>query len=417
MIALVDCNNFYVSCERIFRPDLEGKPVVVLSNNDGCFISRSNEAKALGIPMGAPAFQFKEIIEKNNIHVFSANFKLYADISSRVMNTLCTFAPEIEIYSIDEAFLFYENTPYIDFFSLSQKIRYTLRKNIGIPVSVGIAPTKSLAKVAVEVAKKFPEKTNNIYILDTPEKIQKALKWLPVEDIWGIGHNIANKLINVGVRKAYDFVKLSDYWIKKNLTITQLKLKKDLLGIPTLQPEDYFERKSISTTRTFEKDYSDYEYIKERIITFASNCAEKLRQQNKLAQTLIVFLKTNKHKQTPQYYQNIVLQLPIPTSSTIEIVKYAVIGFQKIFIPEYEYKKAGVILTNLIVKSSFQLSLFEKYDFRQLKLMDILDKINSKYGTNTVHLAAQDANKWKMVQANLSPAYTTNLNEILVVNV
>jgi len=230
MFALVDCNNFYASCERVFNPSLNGKPVVVLSNNDGCVIARSNEAKALGIPMGAAAFEFKKLFEKNNVYIFSSNYALYGDMSSRVMNILTNYTPEIEIYSIDEAFLKFDGFELFDLNELGTTIKKTVTKGTGIPISIGFANSKALAKVANRISKKFPERTKGCYIIDTEEKRIKALKWLAIEDVWGIGRRYAYKLKGKGIKNAYEFTQLPDAWVKKHMTIQGLRLKKDLEG-------------------------------------------------------------------------------------------------------------------------------------------------------------------------------------------
>ena len=274
MYALVDCNNFYASCERVFRPNLRNKPIAVLSNNDGCVIARSNEAKALGVPMGAPAFKFKELFEKNNIHVFSSNYALYGDMSSRVMNLLSTFSPDIEIYSIDEAFLQFKGFNLFELQSYAETIKRTVDKGTGIPISIGIAPTKALSKVANRVAKKFPKKTGGVYIIDSEEKRLKALKWLAVEDVWGIGRKHAKRLQAKSIFKAYDFINLPDDWVRQQMSVVGLRLKHELEGKPTLSLDTIQNKKAIATTRSFDKMYDDFYTIKERVSTFAISCAE-----------------------------------------------------------------------------------------------------------------------------------------------
>jgi DNA polymerase V len=416
MYALVDCNNFYASCERVFNPSLKNKPIVVLSNNDGCVIARSNEAKKLGIPMGALAFEFEHFFKKNNIHVFSSNYALYGDMSSRVMNILTSFSPEIEIYSIDEAFLKFEGCNYIDFDSYGKKIHETVSMSTGIPVSIGFAKTKALAKVANKIAKKFNQKTNNVYLIDNELKRIKALKWLPIEDVWGIGSQLSKKLKYKGINNAFDFTQLSDTWVKKNLSIVELKLKKDLEGIPTLKIEVVADKKSIATTRSFEKDYTNYNDIKERISTFAVSCAEKLRKQKSNCNALIIFLRTNSNKNLPQYNKNIVIQLPFPTNSSIEISKLAIKGLKHIYRDNYHYKKAGVIATKITPQHEKQLMLFQNSNPKHEKLMLIIDKLNNDFGQQKIKIASQDLGRtWKMKQEHLSPRYTTKLSEIITI--
>ncbi len=419
MFALVDCNNFYASCERVFRPDLNGKPVVVLSNNDGCVIARSNEAKKIGIPMGAPAFQFKNIFEQNKVHVFSANFALYGDMSKRVMTILSQFSPDIEIYSIDEAFIDLSGFKYVKYEEYALQIKKTIFKSTGIPVSVGVAPTKTLAKVATEIAKKFPQRTNGVYVIDTEEKRIKALKWLPIEDVWGIGRQHSKRLKKMRITKAYDFVQLSDYWIKKHMTVQGLRLKKELLGTPVIEMEIHQTKKSIATTRTFEKMYTEFDDLRERIVTFAVTSSEKLRRQNNYCNALMVFIKTNKHrKDQPQYYNNIVLELPYPSNSAIELAKCAVDGLKKIYRKGYHYKKAGVILLDFSPIKEYQLSIFGNSNPKHQKLMSIVDKLNTEYGKRTIKLASQDLKRtWKMNQNLLSPRYTTRIEDVIKINV
>jgi DNA polymerase V len=294
MYALVDCNNFYASCERVFRPDLNEKPVVVLSNNDGCVIARSNEAKALGVPMGAPAYQFQKLFEEQHVQVFSANFALYGDLSSRVMSILSTYAPHMEIYSIDEAFLPFNGFELYDLNNIGSDMRRKVLRSTGIPVSVGFAPTKTLAKVANQIAKKFPERTGGMYIIDNDEKRVKALKWLPVKDVWGIGRKHEKRLQYLSIKTAYDFLQMSDSWIKKNMSVVGLRLKRELEGIPSIEEmEETRTKQSIATTRSFEKHYTTFDELKERVITFAVKDAEKLRQQNCCCNSVMVFVHTN----------------------------------------------------------------------------------------------------------------------------
>ncbi len=418
MFALIDCNNFYASCERVFRPDLNGKPVVVLSNNDGCVIARSNEAKALGIPMGAPAFQYEDVFVKHNVHVFSANFALYGDMSHRVMTILSEYSPDIEIYSIDEAFLNLDGLEHLNLLDYGNKIRKHVFKWTGIPISIGIAPTKALAKAANRIAKKFSDKTNGVYILDNQEKITKALKWLSVEDVWGIGRRHSKRLKAIGVKTAYDFIQLDDNYVKRKMTIVGLRLKRDLQGIPTIQMEDVQPKKNIATTRTFETNYSEFEQINERVITFAVSCGEKLRKQNSACNSLMVFIHTNQHREDlPQYSRNIVVKLPFPTNSGIELAKFASQALKQIFKPGYFYKKAGVIVMDFTPADIPQYDLFENSDERHKPLMQAVDKINSRYGQHKIRLAAQDQKRvWKMKQEKLSPRYTTKLSDIITIN-
>jgi len=418
MFALADCNNFYASCERVFRPDLNNKPIVVLSNNDGCVIARSNEAKTLGIPMGAPAYKFEQIFKEKGIHVFSSNYALYGDMSARVMDLLSQYTPDIEFYSIDEAFLKFEGFDYINFETHLQEIKRRVHKSTGIPISIGLAPTKALAKVANHVSKKFPERTKGTYIIDSEEKRIKALKWLKVGDIGGVGRQNENKLKANGVNTAYQFTLLEDDWVKKQMSIVGLRLKKDLEGKPTLDLEEVEIRKNISTTRTFENNYSKYTEIAERVSTFAISCSEKLRKQNSCCQAITLFLSTNRHrKDLSQYKPSITLKLPFPTNSSIEIGKFAISALNKIFRSGYQYKRAGIIVSDFVQENEKQINLFENSDPKHKPLMEVIDKLNSSLGQQKIKLGSQDLKRtWKMKQNRLSQKYTTSLNEVISIS-
>jgi len=415
MFALIDCNNFYASCERAFNPSLVGKPVVVLSNNDGCVIARSNEAKALGVPMGAPAFEYKYLFERYNVAVFSANFALYGDMSNRVMTILSDYSPNQEIYSIVECFLDLSNM-LVDLQEHGLKMRKQVLQWTGIPVSVGIAPTKALSKVANRIAKKFTDRTGGSYVIDTEEKRIKALKWLAVEDVWGIGRRNAKKLNAIGIKTAYDFSLLSKTWVLNNMTIVGVRLQDDLNGIPTLEMEPVELKQSIATTRTFENDYRKFDEVKERVCTFAVTCAEKLRKQNSLCTKLEVFIQSNRFREEDaQYANSVVVKLPFPTSSSIEIVNFAVQGLKAIFKTGIGYKRAGVVLIGFVQDNEYQQSLFFNSNPKHALLMEAIDKLNDKFGTK-VRLAAMDKKTHKMRQERLSPKYTTSLKGIITVN-
>ena len=417
MFGLIDCNNFYVSCERVFQPNFNKKPVVVLSNNDGCVISRSNEAKKLKIPMGAPAFKYKKEFEKHNIKVFSSNYPLYGDMSRRVMSILEYYTPNIEIYSIDEAFLKFNNSKYFDIVEESYKMRKQINQWTGIPVSIGLAPTKSLAKIANKIAKKFNTKTLGVYALDNQEKTIKALKWTPVEDVWGIGRRQSKLLRSIGIKNAFEFTSLSDQWVKKNMSVVGLRLKKDLSGSPFIKLEEIrSKKKSIATTRSFESKLTLLTEIEERISTFATSCAEKLRKQNGYCTSLLVFLRSDPFKKDGQYSNSLVVNLPYSTNSSLIISKQAVFALRKIFKPGIAYKKAGVLVLDIKPKENRQLNLFESNIAGHDKLMKAIDNINYKYGGHQIKLGNQDLNRvWKMKQEKLSPKFTTLLNEIIKV--
>lgn len=418
MFALIDCNNFYASCERVFRPDLNGKPIVVLSNNDGCIIARSNEAKALGIPMGAPLFQYETLLKKNHVHVFSANFSLYGDMSARVMRIIETFAPKIEIYSIDEAFVDYRGCDDFDLQAMGETMRKTILRSTGIPVSIGFAPTKVLAKAANRIAKKYPERTRSVHVIDSEDLRLKALRWLEVGDVWGIGYRHASRLKVLGVNRAIDFTQLSDSWVLRNMSIVGLRLKKELLGESVLDMESLKDKKSIATTRSFEKRYTEYSDLSERVTTFAVTCAEKLRRQKSLCRSMMVFIHTDGHREDlQQYSRNMVLKLPFATNSNIELAHFADAALRKIFKPNFAYKKAGVIVMELSSEKEQQLSLFENSNPKHVPLMKAIDHINHKEGHLVIKLACQDFKRtWKMNQTHLSPRYTTNFSDIIQVS-
>ena len=414
MFALIDCNNFYVSCERVFNPNLNGKPVVVLSNNDGCAISRSDEAKRLGIPMGAPIFKYRSLINQHNVIVLSSNYPLYADMSNRVMTIISNFIPDVEIYSIDEAFLKFEGYENYDLFNYASKMRNTILKWTGIPTSVGIAPTKSLAKISNKIARKFPSQTKHVYVLDTDYKRSKALNYFPLNDIWGIGRRLSKRLQNIGCKNASDFVNLPEQWVKSNLSIVQLKIQQELKGISNLDLDSLNIKKSIATTRSFEKPISDLGKLKERVSTFSFSCAEKLRRQNSLCNVMIVFIRSNYfRKDLQQHSCSRVITLPYPTNSSFVLNNYALKAIENMFQDKIDYKKAGVIVTSLVPNNSYQLGIFENEDYRHKPLMKTMDYINSKYGEK-IKLANQDLKrKWKMKQEFLSPCYTTKIDDII----
>ncbi len=419
MFALVDCNNFYASCERVFNPSLNGRPVVVLSNNDGCVIARSNEAKALGIPMGAPAFEYKTVFEQQDVAVFSSNYALYGDMSSRVMNILSEYTPEVEVYSIDEAFLKFVGFELFNLQAIGNKMKHQVTKGTGIPISVGIAPTKALSKVANRIAKKFPKRTQGVYVIDDEDKRIKALKWLAIDDVWGIGRKHSQRLKALNIHTAYQFTQLSDDWVRKHMTVVGLRLKKDLEGEPTLDLEAPAHKKMISTTRSFEKMLNKLEDLEERVSTYAISCAEKLRKQDTHCQMVMVFLHTNGfRKDLPQYGRNIVINTAYPTHSSIDLVKYAKVGLHTIFKSGYHYKKAGVIVMGLSPSSQKQYNLFNEENPKHGDLMTTVDRLNQRLGKNKIKFGSQSLGRqWKMKQEHLSRRYTTDLNDIIEIKV
>jgi len=417
MFALVDCNNFYASCERVFNPNLQHKPIAILSNNDGCVISRSDEAKAIGLPMGAPIFKWENYCKHHGIKVMSSNYPLYGDMSDRVMKILDQFTPDVEVYSIDEAFLQFKGFDQFDFRHYGTQIKTRILQWTGIPTCVGIAPTKGLSKVANKIARKFLKETQGVYVIDSEEKRIKALKWTPIEKVWGIGRGLQQKLKAVGCVKAYDFTQMNSELVRKKYSITVWKLQQDLLGKPTIELDEERNKKAIATTRSFEYTYNDIENIKERIATFAVNCAEKLRKQKHSCHMIIVLLRSDRHKKDlEQHRVSKTVILPHPTNSSLVISKCAVEAVKTIFKSGIKYKRAGVIVTGLVPEDNFQLDLFSKQDPKHKPLMDVIDQMNQKYKSNRVKLANQDLERtWKMRQERLTPKYTTNINDIIVV--
>ena len=418
MFALVDCNNFYASCERVFNPNLIGKPVAILSNNDGCVISRSDEAKALGLPMGAPIFKWESFCKANNVTVLSSNYPLYGDMSSRVMSILKQYSPEVEVYSIDESFLYFKGFDNYDLTKYGLEIKSRILKWTGIPTCVGIAPTKALSKVANKIARKYPNQTKGVYVMDTEEKRIKALKWLSVEDVWGVGRQLSKRLQTKGCKTAFDFTQLPDVWVKKNFSVVEARLKRDLEGIPTLKLDEIVtQKKMIATTRSFDYSYSDIEYIKERVSTFAVSCAEKLRKQGSSCHVIIVMLKSDKHKkELEQHRTSTSINLTYPTSSSLIISNCAISALMSIFKKGIQFKKAGVIVTGLVPIDNHQLHLFDAENPKHQPLMKSIDGLNAKYKNNKIRIANQDLKRtWKMRQDRLSPRYTTNINDIIVV--
>lgn len=414
MFGLMDCNNFYASCERAFNPSLNGRPVVVLSNNDGCVIARSNEAKALGIRMGVPAYQIQELVRENKIAVFSSNYTLYGDMSGRVMSILSELVPAIEVYSIDEAFA--DLSGIQDLHLLGEEITRKVTRGTGIPVSLGIAPTKTLAKVANKFAKKY-RAYNRLCIMDTEEKRTKALQLFEIGDVWGIGRRQAAKLEKQGVKTAFDFIQLPGSWVRKHMTVVGERTWKELRGISCIDMETAPPaKKQICTSRSFGKMIEDFGTLSEAVATHASACARKLRQQQAYATSLMVFIHTNNFREDlPQYWKNIVVRFPVPTHDTLEIVHHALAGLKSIFMEGYRYKKAGVIITE--ITHTAQLGIFDTIDRdKRERLMQAVDKINGSYHHH-VKLAVQGSgSEWKLKQELLSKRYTTDINEVITIN-
>lgn len=416
--AHIDCNNFYASCERVFNPSLIGKPVIVLSNNDGCAIARSNEAKALSIKMGEPAFKIKDIIEQHDVAVFSANFELYGDMSNRVMTILGSYSPAQEIYSIDECFLDLEGISG-DLRDYCLEMKQRVEKWTRIPISIGIGPTKALAKTATRVAKKFAAQTGGVHSIDTEEKRLKALKWMHVEDVWGIGRKHSKRLLAYNIKNAYQFTLMSDEWVKTHLNVVGLRLKHDLMGIPSIQLEEVKSKKNIATTRTFDTMLENFGDIRERVSTFAMKCSEKLRKQASCCNAIQVFITSNFFREDlPQYSNSVTVKLPFATNSAIELANYATLALEKIYRPGFKYKKAGVIVLDFTPEDNQQLNFFENRNVKHIPLMAAIDKINKRYSKDLIRLATQAPGRtWRMRQERLSNHYTTDINEVISVRV
>ena len=415
IFALVDCNNFFASCERLFRPDLKDKPVVVLSNNDGNIIARSNEAKALGIAMGEPYFKAEPQLRKHSVAVFSSNYTLYGDISHRVMNVLQQMEPDVEVYSIDEMFISIPNGKYLNLTDYGKQLRTTVLKWTGMPVSIGFAPTKTLAKIANRVAKKNPD-CNGVFDLASHEGTDKLLKGVQVQNIWGIGRQYTKKLNGRGIFTALDLKHANDEWIRKHLTITGLRTAWELRGISCLPLEEVTPpKKGIVTSKSFSHPVTSLEELREAVATYVSRAAEKLRSQHSIVQSLLVFVTTNRFKpEKPQYANSIQMMLPEPTASTPTLIKYSLRGLEKIYRTGFVYKKTGVMLLEVMPETYRQISLFDPSK-NDRKLMSALDCINSKWGRGTVQYAAAGFKKpWMFKRDQLSQAYTTRWDQLPV---
>jgi DNA polymerase V len=419
MYALVDCNNFYVSCERVFNPALNGRPVVVLSNNDGCFIARSNEAKALGLPMGGPAFKFRETLVKHRVAIYSANFPLYGDMSSRVMNTLGGLAPGMEVYSIDEAFLDLSGFGLIGLEEHARMIRRAVRRSTGIPVSTGIAPTKTLAKLANRMAKKDPLFEGVCILRDEPEA-RAAMAAMAVEHVWGIGRRHTEFLNLNGVMTALDLADAPAPWVRTHLHITGARLQAELNGRSCLPLELVRPAKqSICTSRSFGSAITDQAGLEQAVANFATKCALKLRGEGEVAGLVTVFACTSPFEERPnRYWGTRTVALPAPTQDTLAIVRAAEAVLGDIVKPGFRYKKAGVILGGLVpfADADPAPTLFVHEDSGKessTKLMQALDAVNSRYGQGTLRIAAGGSNGWKQRQERLSPHYTTSWDDII----
>ncbi len=418
--ALVDCNNFFVSCERAFQPELEGRPVVVLSNNDGCVVARSNESKAMGIKMGTPFFKVKHLVDAGTLEVRSSNYSLYGDLSRRVMHILAEAAPRIEIYSIDEAFMLLDGVPEADLLPLCRDLIVRIRRWVGIPVSIGLAPTKTLAKVANHFAKRYPG-YRGVCRIDDETKREKALQLTPVDDVWGIGWRMGPKLKGLGVNTAYDFTRRPEVWVHRLMGITGVRTWKELQGMEAVQEETPARRQSICTSRSFADMTGDTQELTLKISDFAAMCAQKLRKDGSAAYCVSVFLYTNRFREDlDQYYPQATIRLPVPASSTPEIVGAALRAFRTVYRPEFLYKKAGVIVHDIVDGASIQGAMFEYDDavrLRQDKLSEVMDQVNTE-GRNLLRLATQRPGHYAdgIRREHCSRLYSTSWDDILEIH-
>lgn len=415
MIGLVDCNNFYVSCERVFNPALCGKPVVVLSNNDGCIISRSDEAKALGVPMGASVHEVKQLLEKYKVIMHSSNYALYGDMSNRVTAILQELVPELEVYSIDEMFLDFSEFNEAQINELARQVVQDVHQSTGIPVSLGIAPTKVLAKTANRLAKKSKQK----FFWIKKEDITEILRQFPIEDVWGIGRQHAAFLKGFGVLTALQFARAPKGWVQSSMGVVGLRLWRELNGEPSnlLDPEVAL-KKNICTSRSFGELLTDPTLIEQAVANFAARCAEKLRQQRSAAQVLTVSLHTNPfRKELPQYHNSATMRFECASNSSILLIQQALRGLKAIFKKGYQYKRASVLVSELVPEKQVQATLFsDNLSEKHQKLMAVMDNMNLKHGRDKVRVLSQGYDKiWRSKQEKLSQGFTTNLKEVIVI--
>jgi DNA polymerase V len=411
-VALVDCNSFYCSCEKIFRPDLRNKPVVVLSNNDGAAIAFTKEAKALGFGQMCEAFfKVRDRVKKHHVAVFSSNYTLYDDISKRVMNVLREFSPKVEVYSIDEAFLEIDVEETFDLEDLGRKMRFEIFRKVGMPVGVGISLTKVLAKVANKLSKK----NNGVCVLANEQTINAALKDFPVRDIWGIGTRSASKLNMFDIKTAYEFKNFdNEAIIQKILTKVGREIQDELRGIHCLSLEAPEDKKNTGNSRSFGYDLFTKEELREALSQFATNASLKLRNQNSVCFSMTAFIYTNPFKPGPQYFGEAGIRFSSGTSDTIKIIEGAHAILDKIFRPGYGYKKGGVLLNHIVPKNECQIDLFNSDPTDNESLNKVIDVINKKYGPHTIKSAACGINQeWKTIRAHISREYTTSWDEML----
>ena len=417
MYALVDCNNFFVSCERVFQPQLEGRAVVVLSNNDGCVVARSNESKAMGIKMGTPFFKVKHFVESGALEVRSSNYALYGDLSARVMSILAETVPHIEIYSIDEAFLHLDGISREAVPGLCRDLVARIRRWVGIPVSIGVAPTKTLAKIASHFAKNYPG-YKGVCMMDSDAKRLKALELTPIEDVWGVGRRLAPRMHASGIRTALDYVTRPESWVRSNFNIPGVRTWEELQGRACVEEDREERRKSICTSRSFADMISDEDELCLRVSDFAASCAHKLREEGSAACEVTTFLYTNRFREDMrQYFPSATVRLAVAANSTHEIVGAALRTFRTIYRPEYMYKKAGVIVNAIVPADAVQSSLFdndEELRDRQERLSKVMDAVNAG-GNSLLRLASQRSGHYAdgIRSEYRSRLYSTSLDDII----
>ncbi len=409
-IALIDCNSFYVSCERLFNPKIRKKPVVVLSNNDGCIVSRSNEAKALGIKMGEPYFKAKDIIIKNNVHVFSSNYSLYGDLSRRVMRTLKRFNSDIEVYSIDEAFIDLSNFPNNEIENVAQEIRATVLQWTGIPTSIGIAKTKTLSKVANHIAKK---KQSGITNFIGVENIDPLLEKVDINDVWGVGKQLTKFYHKNGIYNAKQLKNKSNTWVKKSSNVLGSRTAMELRGISCIDIEKTkSKRKSCVVSRSFGQRIEKYQELKEAVAGYCLNASEKIRSESLIAKSITIFIRTSPFQSRFGYYSNSkTIDFPIATSDSIEIVKTALIALENIFKNGYRYQKAGVLLSGLSEVANNKNLFSSEKDEKINSLMKSIDNTNYRYGRSTLSLASAGIQKrWNSKRQHYSRIDTADFH-------
>ncbi|MCK5050877.1 MAG: Y-family DNA polymerase [Candidatus Cloacimonetes bacterium] len=418
-VALVDCNSFYASCEKVFNPDIADKPVGILSNNDGIIVALSSELKKLGISRGAAAFKIdKRFIRKHGIRLLSSNYTLYGDMSTRVMDTLSMFTPDLEIYSIDEAFLSLRGFEHLNLTDYGRQMKKTVRQHTGLPVSVGIGSTKTLAKIANRFAKKHNFTEGVFDITNHPDR-DKILRWVDVEHIWGVGRQYAKMLRRNGIINAYELTQVPDNWVQKKMTIVGLRLVKELRGISCIDLEmDIKPKKEIVSSKSFGNPVTELQDLMEATSDYCSVAVKKLRSENQVASLIIVFLSTNRFKNEPQYANYAKARLPLPSGYTPDFIHAANRILKKIYRPGYKYKKVGVMLADIMHQSKAPLDFFQPTyldDHRKI-IMDCMDSINEKMGLHKLTYASAGIKKpWQMKREQLTPSYTTSWKHIPVV--